>query len=107
MFKPFIIHYNPHRPGKRPNNHAIRGYTAYIQPATGDSRSCVVSVALCSPKDQFCKKLGRETALGAVQQTINKRDLPRVLVDLDNKCHGFTWTTGRTYARDYVLKYVI
>ena len=90
MFKPFYIHRH-HPAGKMPNRNP-RGFTALISPAIVDGgpdgdnyvedRFVNMQVVFCSPKDQFVKKEGRRLAAEAHIETINKRDVPRMLAAL-------------------------
>ena len=118
MFKPFYIHRH-HPPGKMPNRNA-RGFTALISPCVieqfdpesgekigerVDHRQVNVQVAFCSPKDQFVKELGRQFAMSAKIETINKRELPELM----NTCENEMWEFHRE-ARghwDWILKHVI
>jgi hypothetical protein len=92
MFKPFFIHRH-HPAGKMPNRNP-RGFTALISPVVGinsdfgderniaDMRFVQMQVVFCSPKDQFVKKEGRRLAAEAHIESINKRDVPRMLAAL-------------------------
>lgn len=84
MFKPFFVHINPHAPGKRTNKHP-RGATMYVSPSE-DERICQVQVALCSPKDEFNKKIGRETAMKAGIKIVNRRMVPKLAKRLAGEC---------------------
>ncbi len=102
MFKPFYIHRH-HLPGKLSNRHP-RGFTAYIEEAI-DSSFVNVRVALCSPKDQYSRKLGRQQAQISVQEVINKRELPKILAGLEYLCelnHKID-----EHAWYYVYKYIV
>ena len=102
MFKPFFIHRH-HLPGKLPNRHP-RGFTAYIEEAQ-NSNHVLMRVALCSPKDQYSRKEGRSFARVAVQETINKRHLPRILAGLEYMCElSDTINENNWY---YIYKYVL
>lgn len=100
-FKPFYIH-RYHQPGKLPNRHT-RGFTAMVSPITEDNSKVRVQAALCSPKDQFCKRLGREQAARNSSMDIPKWQLPRVLAALKTTT-GVESTESDFY---YTLKYVV
>ena len=103
MFKPFFHHYNL-GPGKLPNN-TPRGYTMHVKPDPDNSSKCLVSVAWCSPKDEFNKKLGRSCALGKEYKSINKRQLPGIVAG----CNGVVWDTDRIRPDSFywILKFVV
>jgi hypothetical protein len=114
MFKPFFIHHH-HAPGHRPNR-APRGFTALISPhydesndqmVCADPRMVTMRVALCSPKDQFVKATGRSQAAIAHAETLNKRDVPRMLHSLSALCEidSAPWNSEADWY--YVLKHLI
>jgi hypothetical protein len=85
MFKPFFIHKH-HNPGKLPNKRA-RGFTMLIQPHDNagmekDPFYVEVSVAFCSPKDEFRKSEGRSVSAAAEKKVLPMRRVPRLLVEL-------------------------
>lgn len=85
MFKPFFVHINPHKPGKRTNKHP-RGATIYVSP-TDDMKTCQIQVAYCSPKDEFNKHIGRETAMNSTEiYKIPRRQLPRITGTIFGEC---------------------
>ena len=90
-FKPFFIHRH-HAPGHLPNR-SPRGFTALISPAINtdqigvNDRMVNMQVTFCSPKDQFVKKEGRRLAALAKIETLNKRDVPRMLAALSKVTH--------------------
>lgn len=103
MFKSFFHHYNL-GPGKLPNN-APRGFTMHVKPDRVEDNKCWVSVAWCSPKDEFNKKTGRSCALGKEYKLINKRQLPGIVAG----CHGVVWDTNNVMPDSFywILKYVV
>lgn len=101
MFKPFFIHRN-HAPGKMSSRQS-RGFTLKISPYPEDDKIALVQGTLCSPKDEFCKRLGRSQAEQSKPEKINKRDVPRLLAAMSASCG---WAEdSREY--NYVLKYFI
>lgn len=80
MFKPFYVHYNPYLPGVKLKSFHNRGFTAKLSPT--EDNKVVLQVALCSPKDQFCKRVGREVADEADELIISKTAVPGVLAKL-------------------------
>ena len=105
MFKPFYVHCNSGT-GKMPNR-SPRGYTLYISADPDNNRLCRVQGALCSPKDQFNKKIGRETAMSSEIKIINKRDLPTLVGRLDQVVYPDYELDELVQDRLYLLKYVI
>ena len=101
MFKPFYIHRN-HVPGKM-NSKFSRGFTLKVSPYPEDNKLALVQGTLCSPKDEFCRKDGRSQADGTKAEKINKRDIPRLLVQMSKSC-GWDESTNDY---NYVLKYFI
>ena len=103
MFKPFFIHRH-HPAGKMPNRNP-RGFTALISPSSMD-RHVNMQVVFCSPKDQFVKKEGRRLAAEAHIESINKRDVPRMLAALSalTKHNEFETQENDWY---WVLKHLI
>lgn len=100
-FKPFYIH-RYHQPGKLPNRHT-RGFTAFVSPINGDNQHVQIQASLCSPKDQFSRKLGRQHAETTTAEVIRKRDLPNILALLDR-------TRGVESSEQnfmYTLKYIV
>lgn len=75
----------------------------FVQPSH-NPRMIKVQVAMCSPKDNFCKKVGREQALQHEIKEINARDLPKTIADYMAKT---TWGRGHETQYTYMLKYVI
>lgn len=84
-FKPFFVH-KFHGTGKMPNRHA-RGFTAHIKPSD-QLHKVLMSVAWCSPKDQFNKKTGREQSQDSPDnyELVNKRDVPNLLAGCEQVC---------------------
>lgn len=104
MFKSFFVHEN-RGPGKLPNRFP-RGFTAYIAP--NDERTVKLSIAFCSPKDQFCKRTGRDTAQATQPVVMNKREVPQALADAFNKIYGYD--SGYGYPESaylYTLKHMV
>jgi hypothetical protein len=109
MFKPFFIHRN-HSPGKLPSK-VIRGFTAYIEP-DNDPQYVKMQVAMCSPNDQFSKKLGRWYALQSDMALVRKQDLPAVLAQLNRLLNLFLSSKPQPEQYEiaqfyYVWKYVL
>ena len=102
MFKPFYVHFH-REPGFVPNHYA-RGFTILVTPDRVDPATmCRVQVAFCSPKDQFNKKEGRETAKLHAEQLIQKRRLPQFVSEQAD--HVFpNWMLERDY--QYLYKYL-
>lgn len=104
MFKPFFIH--RHQPaGKLPNRNP-RGFTALISPDLGNHRMVHMQVTFCSPKDQFVKKEGRRLAAEAAIETLNKRDVPRMLAALSTLTQH-SWPEQNEECWYWVLKHLI
>lgn len=103
MFKPFYIH--RHYPaGKLPNRNP-RGFTALISPSA-IGRHVNMQVTFCSPKDQFVKKDGRRLAALAKIESINKRDVPRMLAALSGVTQH-NWAETNEECWYWVLKHLI
>lgn len=100
-FKPFYVH-RYMVPGKLPNR-APRAFTAYITPK--DDHHVNVQGTFCAPKDQFCKRLGREFAARATSETVRKRDLPRFLAAMSAVCEFDD--DARQESWFYTLKYIV
>ena len=104
MFKPFFIH--EHRePGKVPSG-TTRGFTAKITPDRIDpAKKCFIQVAFCSAKDQFNKKIGRETAEKKEQHFIDKKLVP---IFLSVYC-GKVWPNEDIHKSEfyYVYRYML
>ena len=94
--KPFYIHINFNKPGKMPNKHP-RAATVLVQ-AAPNGADAHVQVALCSPKDEFCKREGRSYADKAEIESCRIRDLPHILSSIAD----FTGHPGKDY--NYVLR---
>lgn len=58
----------------------IRAITIRIAP-TENPEMVEMSVAMCSVKDQFCKKTGREVADAAEKVTVHIRSIPAELAE--------------------------
>lgn len=110
-FKPFFFHHDVLKGVRRAalNNmsaemrHRPRGVTVFVQP-NEHPHKIDVQTALCSPKDGFSKKVGRDTALSHPVVTINARELPKFLGEQVVKT---TWGYGNEQQFHYMLKYVI
>ena len=100
-FKPFYVH-RYSAPGKLPNREP-RAFTALISPKKDDHTSVLVQVTFCNPKDQFCKRIGREMAALTEKKPTRKKDLPRLLGALCEVCN-FDEDEHNFY---YVWKYVV
>ena len=107
-FKPFFVHHIlPH--WAITSKHFPRGFTAYISPCS--DRTISVQVAMCSGKDEFVKKTGRETALLKAPEIINPRTLPYYLSEIRYKLFNphtkgiSSRLSDSAYA--YVLKYLL
>jgi hypothetical protein len=102
-FKPFYIHEQVAAGGTNK-----RGFTAYIAPGK-KKRECHIQISMCSTKDQFCKKTGREEAHKAVVLTCNPRQIAKVLSEAYVFCvygaaQNADWAEHRYF---YVYKYMI
>lgn len=75
MFKPFYIHeiVKYDKPG-------ANGFTAYIEPSD-DPRTVKFRVVVCSNKDPFCKKTGREEVDKKTFELVNIRELTELLAE--------------------------
>lgn len=110
-FKPFFFHHDELRGMSKQTlkelstvqRHRPRGFTMFVQPSD-NPRMIKVQVAMCSPKDNFCKKIGREQALQHEIKEINARDLPKTIGEFVSKT---TWGCAWARGYDYMLKYVI
>lgn len=96
MFKPFFVHSFWPSGTKLPRN-TSRGFTAYIEPDPEDYRFVYIRGTACSPKDQFCKKVGRQVCLSKTPDRVNKRDIPgflemnATLLNIPLPRNGFTY----------------
>ena len=89
-FKPFFVHYNPHRGHAHQPKGAYNGFTAYIEP--GDHwHDLKIRFTLCGRKDVFCKKTGRSECLKKEAKTINARNICVELLELKFKCDYKTY----------------
>lgn len=86
MFKPFFFHYNK-APGKLPNK-VPRGFTVHFKPSDVSQRHVWMSVAWCNPKDEFNKKIGRETALQKDYKLVLIRMVPGLIVGCVDTCNA-------------------
>lgn len=64
------------------------GFSVYFQQHDKPNH-VIYSVALCSAKDQFCRKTARETAMAAIRQECRIVDFPSVIANLRRKCNGY------------------
>ena len=88
-------------------NRNPRGFTALISP-TNSHRFVHMQVVFCSTKDQFVKKEGRRLAAEAHIETINKRDVPRMLAALSTLTKHAPYDIETTENEWYwVLKHLI
>jgi hypothetical protein len=102
-FKPFYIHYQNPYIDHHSNTH---GFTAYIAPGK-KKRECNVQISMCSKKDQFCKKIGREEAHKTVKITCNPRQVAKILGEAKQYSTGlFSWR-GNEADYYYVYKYML
>jgi ribosomal protein L15 len=104
-FKPFYIHSQHQTTSRRSPK---KGFTAYISPSS-KKRECKVQITFCSNKDQFCKKIGREEVLKAVEITCNPRQVAKILGEayvysLYGPQQAALWAEERFF---YVYKYMI
>lgn len=103
-FKPFYVHYNNRSPLR--NKHNPRGFTAFVRPV--DDKLIGVRIVMCSGKDQFCKKTGREFAARAEEQFINPRDLARFLLVYECDVHGIDYNFVMSdHSWDYLYRYMV
>lgn len=102
MFKPFYVHQHSNaKYAKRDNT--PRGFTLYVQQDPNEPHNVIVQGAWCSNKDNFCRRIGRNTANFAEEKSINKRDLPKLLTAMMHACQ-FEAVDQDFY---YVWRYVI
>lgn len=84
--KSFNVHFNKAKPGKLDQWFKRRGFTAVVNWEDSNNPYCSVSVAWCSGKDEYNKKVGLSTAALAPSQLVHKKHLPDYLLDLEAKC---------------------
>lgn len=102
--KDFFVH-RYHNPGKVPHS-VSRGFTAHIKEYPADHNQVYMSVAFCNPKDEFNKKIGRQTAMNGTYEIIKKRDVPRMLA----ACYTTMYRMSENIREDnfyYVFKYIV
>lgn len=103
MFKSFYVHqHHNNKCDKRDN--APRGFTLSVQQDPNQARNVLVQGAWCSNKDNFSRKIGRDTAGKAEVKSINKRELPKLLAQMAHVC-GFNEVVDHDFY--YVWRYVI
>jgi hypothetical protein len=102
--KSFNVHFNKARPGKLDAWFKRRGFTAVVSCKDNNDPWCYVSVAWCSGKDEYNKKVGLSTAALAPSRVVHKKHLPSYLLDLEAKCMrgGFPLHPNGHY--NYLLK---
>jgi hypothetical protein len=104
MFKPFYVHIH-RQPGRMSPSYS-RGFTVKVSPDRVEPHTmCSLQVAFCSQKDQFNKKIGRETAETKEPVIVSKRMLPHHLTQLADKVGGKGWYTESEF--QYLYKYVL
>lgn len=81
MFKPFYIHEIVTDRTNAPN-----GFTAYIEPSD-ELRNVRFRVVVCSNKDPFCKKTGREEVNKKNYEVVNIRKVTELLAQYYIKVH--------------------
>ena len=101
MFKPFYIH-GFNEPGRISGRFA-RGFTLRVSQDEENPHNIKVQGTWCSPKDQFCKKEGRSFADKAAAETMNKRNLPKLVAD----CYAACGLETSSYDQNYLLKFVV
>lgn len=109
-FKSFFVHLHSQDLSRRVFPSRERrlaiGATFHIAPVSSSDRLVAVRCTLCSPKDTFSKKAGRENALKADPIIINKRDVPGLIAELSkgNVCgYAFDHEGAYTYLYKYML----
>lgn len=100
MFKPFFVHINANKPGKMTHKHP-RGFTLYVFPSTKGENLCQVGMAVCNPKDEYVKAVGRKIALDDDAIALNKRLLPGFVANLHQNA-GNSKAEARHF--DYLLR---
>lgn len=91
----------------------IRGFYPYggaTVRVTGDTDhpgQVEVQHAVCSKKDMYCKRTGRELALSRTPRVIPLRSLPKEIADITRKAeqinHGYLQTRDYNFALRYFL----
>ena len=99
MFKPFFVHFNKSKHGDARWMRYPRGFTAYVK-STENPREISVQLIYCSPKDQFCKKTGRELVMKKEPILMNPRSLQKLLELAAEQCNS--WTRF-----EYLYKYMV
>ncbi len=99
--KPFFVHILPSKYQFRP--HKYNGATVFVQP--GGERTVNVQVAVCSKKDPYNKKIGRETALSHPCKLVNKREFPKFLAGLQGYVDNAKDPLPSTF--EYIYKYLL
>lgn len=103
MFKSFNVHLH-RRTTKYHKQPPVNGITFHISPSP-DHHKVFVSYAVCSKKDQYCKKVGASVAKFADNVIeINKRNLPKHLATIAREA-GATLLHESAYY--YLWKYVV
>lgn len=110
--KPFYVHVSRPCPKGQSSKmrHLPRGFTAFVQVDPSNMRNCILQIAFCSAGEkEFNKKIGREQAVVADRQIINKRDLPTWIGAAECHINGFNKDKldELESKRMYLLKYVI
>lgn len=100
QFKPFYVHVNFNKPGPL-EGRVFRAATLLVSPDENE-QMCKVQVAVCSKKDEFVKRMGRDYAAKAPAQLTNKRALPGLVADVANSCDKFKRFAG--YDFNYLLR---
>jgi hypothetical protein len=105
--KVFYIHLNPFNPGPMKVRRPFRGATIMVSPKS--DTEVLMQATFCSKKDPFCKKTGREEAAKAEAETVNMRDVPKMVAAVaavvDNvECLTEAQLNHRGHRYDYLLK---
>lgn len=104
-FKPFYIHRQNNLPKRKRNHSMSAGFTMLIEPSE-IPRTINVRVTLCSIKDEFSRKKGREEVSKKAVLAVNPRDLPKLIADTENKLYGGKLPLAYGY-EEWVYKYML
>lgn len=83
-----------------------KGATFFINPVPGNDRLVELRFTLCSNKDVFCKKTGREEVIRKHPVVINKRDVPTLIAEVVSgnvAMHHYVTPTDYYYLYKYML----
>lgn len=88
------------------SSHFSRGFTVKVSPDLTEPHKMVkMQVAMCSHKDQFCRKTGRKEVDQKEFEVVSKRMLPHLVTKLTEKVGGKNWYSEHEFF--YLYKYVM